>query len=629
MFTFLLTIFISFVLADKLPDGSSVNFIAIGSYDAEKRQAGMIRSSDGKKWFYSRNLRTEFPADNDPVNPPPFPRPVRVAYGAGGGPLGKDVWVFGGNTEDVVGGVFRPTIYYSVDDGASLVRAIGSVAFGPQFPTSFAYGGSFWLAVGRTNSSQSSTGFIIRSTDASNWTTHSTNLDLSDTFPLRTLAFVNGKFFLATGLGLFSSTDGSTWSKYVNLPLFSTGAGSYPGPGGPTAFAISPFEEYWGAGGITVLGPSPPPVFVYSNDGITWQTQADYIPFSVPNVGDQEVKSMAYGAGQFVILGVTEFNDTVSRNSYLNTVLTASNPSTLAGLGKKYFFDSKSGYRARGGYQVIYSERQSIFVLCGATGDQNGTSMVWSVNPGSNDLTSGTSGNAIGMFDNVCISVATRVDRFSTVTGTTSFASSTLALSTTVLPRGSSLTVEANAQYLVQQGDLKSGGVLQVSQGAKVNSTGSLYFSGTTRIFQGASLQAGVAAVTFPATSALEVVVSSNANNATTIVVPLFNYSFYVGSFSSSRAVNTFDSCSTLTVTSVSYASSTATALISVDSSKCSTSTGSPNALSTGAIVGIAVGAAVGGVCIAIGIFLLVKYLTSRQDLAANKALAMNSFSQH
>ena len=78
--------------------------------------------------------------------------------------------------------------------------------------------------------------------------------------------------------------------------------------------------------------------------------------------------------------------------------------------------------------------------------------------------------------------------------------------------------------------------------------------------------------------------------------------------------MNLFDTCTKLGPPVVQYGPSSAYALISVDSSACGT-------LSTGAIVGIAIGAAVGGVAVVVGIVLLIKYLTSRQDASANSML--------
>jgi hypothetical protein len=140
---------------------------------------------------------------------------------------------------------------------------------------------------------------------------------------------------------------------------------------------------------------------------------------------------------------------------------------------------------------------------------------------------------------------------------------------------------------------------------------------------QGAAVVTAVAAVTFPNSSVLEVVVSSKPNG--TLVIPLFNFSFYVGGFASARSVNMFDSCSTLGSPVISYSSSSASALISVDSSACSPQT---NQLSTGAIVGIAIGAAVGGIAVAVAIVLITKAVLSRHDSSVNAALKMDDMSQ-
>lgn len=605
-FLFATCLFFAHSVAGLLPDGTRVNFLAVGSYIGETNALALSRSSDGKMWFYSHVLRTEFP----PTNTSNSPLNAIVAYGSGGGPAGQDVWVVAGDSVDPSGN-FHPTIYYSLDDGDSFLSTVGTI--GPGYPSSVVFGNSFWLAFCRSNSSgMFSVGFFLRSTDAVTWVPHVTNLDLSDNSAARSLAFVNNKWFAAYGQGLFSSLDGVSWTKFTGLPSFDLGVGG----SGPTAFAISPFEEYWGVGGPSLNGSSRP-CFVYSNDGKVWNTQAAYIPFSVPLAGDQYVHSMAYGAGQFVIVGGAEFNKTVTPDHYLNTVLTAVDPSSLTGLGKTFFFDSTPTYTvARNGKSVIYSERLGLFVLCGARGNQGGTSMAWSINPKEGDLRAGTNGDALGMFTWLCMSVATRDDRFSKISG----AASGSAFSTKVVLRNESLVVSQS--FSLANGDLKAGGALTINSGARVNSTGSMYFSGTTRVFQGSSTLAGLAAVVFPNTSILEVAPSAPVNGSTSISFSLFNFSFFIGNFSVLRSVNLFDSCTKLGDPSLSYASSSLSVLISVDSSSCnSASTSSQQGLSTGAIVGIAVGAAVGGVALAVGIVVLIKFAMSHHDNTLNRQI--------
>lgn len=592
-------------LAGLLPDGTHVNFLAIGSYRTESRALALSRSSDGKTWFYDRVLRAEFP----PTNSSNSPLDALVAFGSGGGPGGQDAWIVAGNSVDNSGN-FRPTIYYSVDDGDSFISTVGTT--GPGYPSSVVFGGMFWLAFCRSNSSgRFSDGYFLRSSDAVTWIPHMTNLNLSDNNGARSLAFVNNKWFAAYGEGLFSSLDGVVWTKYDSLPLFDAPFGG----GGPSAFAISPFEEYWGVGGTSFNG-SARPCFVYSNDGNVWNTQAAYVPFSVPYTGDQFVRGIAYGAGQFLIIGAAEFNTGVTPNNYLNTVLTAVDPSSLTGLGKTFFYDSTPNYAVpRNGRAVIYSERLGLFVLCGAAGNQGGTSMAWSVNPNQGDLRTGTNGNSPGMFTWGCVSVVARDDRFSKISGT---ASGTV-FSTKVVLRNESLAV--SQRFSVSNGDLKSGGALTLSFSAQVNTSGSVYFSGTTRILQGSSTVAGLAAVVFPNTSILEVAPAPPSNGTSTIMFPLFNFSFLIGNFSVLRSVNLFDSCTKLGTPSLSYSSSSLSVLISVDSSSCATAVSPQQGLSREAIIGIAVGATIGGLALAVGIALLTKAIIKSRDATLNKQI--------
>jgi hypothetical protein len=72
-----------------------------------------------------------------------------------------------------------------------------------------------------------------------------------------------------------------------------------------------------------------------------------------------------------------------------------------------------------------------------------------------------------------------------------------------VVPRGAVLRVPS--VYSVNNGDLKSGGTTTFERSAVFNSSGSIYFSGTTRIVAGASIVLRTAAVIFPNSSVLEV----------------------------------------------------------------------------------------------------------------------------
>ncbi len=597
-----------------MPDGTTVNFIALGSRNAStsesRRTLTMCRSSDGKKWFHARSLESYFPRSSSSSLAFEIPYSATVMFGKQGGPGGQDVWVFGGNTQRAPG-MYGPTIFYSLDDGDNLTVAVGG--FGPAYPTSFAFNGQFWLGMGRTNVTNGSPRFLINSTNATVWLPHpTTNLELDKRGQADTLQVVNGKWFAAQGSGLFVSIDALSWSR-IDVPLFSTSPAGvpFPGDGGPIAFAISPFEEFWGAGGLSFNGSVPEvPVFVYSNTGGTnWTRQAPYIPFTPPFVGDQEVRSIAYGAGTFVILGVGERSRFVE-----NTILAATNPASLTGLGKSFFLFNQSGPFARGGQKVIYSERFSLFVLCGALGDQGGTTMAWSVNPLSFDVTAGTNGDLLGMFNYSCYDVATRTDPLLNLTGTSSGGLS----SSVVVPVTSSLNLSGSVS--ISNGDFKSGGNLTLAANSALNVSGSIYFSGVTEIVQGTLVSARVAAVAFPFTSVLEIQVRSFSRSSVTSI-PLFNYSFFAGNFSSVRLVNMVDQCSVLGVSSIAYGSSSASALINIDSSACSSS-----GLAAGAIAGIVVGTVVGGIVIAVGVVLLTKHLTAQRTSRMRSNLKMNQF---
>ncbi len=347
---------------------------------------------------------------------------------------------------------------------------------------------------------------------------------------------------------------------------------------------------------------------MYSNNGLQWQAQAPYIPFSEPKQGGgQEVFSMAYGAGTFVILGHAE-----KASATLNTVLAATNPISLTGLGKDFFVHNTTS--VKNGRKVIYSERLSLFVLCGAAGNQGGTSLVWSVNPIAKDLTPGSNGNSIGMFDHLCMDVAMRSDIEAPLNG----AATGQVMSTAVISRAESLSV--NSTLSVMDGDLKSGGQLTVAASGAVNCSGSVYFSGTTRIVQGAVVTAGIAAVAFPFTSVLEIDVRFLNNSSNVVVVPLFSYQFAVGNFSTIRSINNADSCSVLGPATISYGPSTASALVTVNSESCGGSNGS---LSTEAIIGIVVGSVVGGVALAIAIVVVSKALIAHHTATMKSELKM------
>ncbi len=240
------------------------NFIAIGSFQSERTAAAMIRSMDGKNWTYNRVLRAEFPPRGSGNT---AKRVVVKHVHSIGGVSGR--WLFAGNSENssATPFIYGPTVFFSDDDGDTLNPA-GGVAFGPSFPTSLAFGrvgpglGSpMWLAIGRTNSSQNSTGFMMSSPDGSFWSTHSTNLVLDQDFCTdRSIDFVNGKWLLAYGLGMFESLDGITWRLLPGIPKLNNGTDpfKYPYLGNPTRFAVSPFGEEWAVGGVTLNGSNVP-----------------------------------------------------------------------------------------------------------------------------------------------------------------------------------------------------------------------------------------------------------------------------------------------------------------------------------------------------------------------------------
>ncbi len=529
------------------------------------------------------------------------------------------MWLFGG---DVEGSAVRPTIQFSTDDGDTLQP---TDAIGMGYPQSFAYSGTRWLAAGRTNNTVNGTGIMLSSTNALSWTPHVSNLDFDDRGRPRLLRFVNGKFFVAYDLGLFVSEDnGEVWTQVPGVNSFAKSITT--GQRGPRAFAISPFGEYWGVGGSSSIG-DPVAIFLYSTDnGKTWKNNSVNVAFSQPNsqATDQLVRSMAYGAGQFVMVGAPEVSGAqIGVIPILNTVLTAVDPSSFQGLGAQFFLETRVGSWNRNGRRVIYSERESIFVLCGAKGNQGGTSLAWSVNPKANDLAAGSDGTAgiVGMFDDLCLDVASRDDNFANTSGVAS-GSASLSI---VVQQSDRLVVPA--AFSVAKGDLKSGGQLTFLSEASFNGSGSVYFSGVTRVVQGAAVRTGVAAVTFPATSVLEVAVARPVNGSASVVVPLFNYSFYVGSFAAVRSVNTFDSCTTLGTPVVTYGSSSASALVTVDSSACASAT-TNQPLSTGAIVGIAVGAAAAGVVVVIASVFATKAALAHRDARANASLRLQDMSQ-
>jgi hypothetical protein len=326
---------VMFLSLEVAASAGTWNFIAIGSYSSEQNGVGMIRSVDGKNWVYNRMLRAEFVFTD-------VSKQVTLKYAQSGGLNAAPVWIFAGNTENrtVFPPVFSTTIFYSLDDGDTLVAA-SSGAFGPEYPTSLAFGkssitnASFWLAVGRTNSTNTSTGIMLFSLDGRDWTPHVSNLTLDqDSSPGRHIEYVNGKWFLAYGLGFFVSTDAVGWGL-INTPKLNNGTNPfrYPYNGAPTYFAISPFEEYWAIGGTTLNGSNPVPEFAYSNDfGVTWTFPTKSIAFSPPGFGDQVVHSISFGAGQFVISGGTEFAcQQPACRPVANTLLTANGPSTFQG----------------------------------------------------------------------------------------------------------------------------------------------------------------------------------------------------------------------------------------------------------------------------------------------------------
>lgn len=296
----------------------------------------------------------------------------------------------------------------------------------------------------------------------------------------------------------------------------------------------------------------------------------------------------------------------------------------MTGLGRSWFFESRTGPLPRFGSRVIYSERESIFVLCGARGDQPGaSSLIWSVQPMMDDFVAASAGDTQGIFDQTCLDVATRSDLSLSISGSAGGG----LLSTAVLSRASFLDVQG--QLSVTNGDLKCGGVFTVNATGMVNSTGSLYLSGTTRIVQGAMLNAGTAVVAFPLTSILEVDVRL-LSNSSTVLVPLFSYAFPVGNFSAVRAINSADSCSVLGAPMIVYGSMSASALVSVNSEACAPGSQSGNqqgALSTEAIVGIVVGAVIGGALVAIAIVLGTKALISHRTATMRSNLQLQDMS--
>ncbi len=121
--------------------------------------------------------------------------------------------------------------------------------------------------------------------------------------------------------------------------------------------------------------------------------------------------------------------------------------------------------------------------------------------------------------------------------------------------------------------------------------------------------------------SVLEVLLPVPPASGSSLQIPLFGYSFSVGNFSTVRAVVQYDSCSVATQLQVAYGSSSATALVAIDSSNC------VQPLSTGAIVGIAVGCVIAGAAVAVAIVLVHRAMTAHHTVTANAAISANEIS--
>lgn len=580
---------------------SAVNWLAVGRYKApDDHSWALSTSSDGISWSPSLSANGVGKRFLNPYIVVPH-SPV-LAFGERGV---NGRWVLGGYPAAGV----TSCIFYSDNNGQSFVAASG--ADGPLFPRALAFSGSLWLALLRAPGAVSQM-FLYNSSDASSWANHSqANLPMEDLQQSVDLKYVSAKrlWYAMTGRGVFQSSDTFNWT-FVNTTFDSLTQTLVPFPtpnGAPVGLAVSPFGEYWMAIGPYAEGFNGN--FVFSNTGASfeWFPQQELKLFGSIDDNSQ-ARGIAYGGGQFVVVGFAE-NRTYANVSSANTIFVATNTSLVVGMGNAWF-DYALDPRNRLANSVKYSEIQSRFVLCGAFGDAN-SSIIYSFQALQNDFK-----RTDAPFTRDCRAIATREDIPDFQVGG-SFSGSFGRTRIISVP----VTVDS---VTIDHGDLKVESFIRFPSTSNLNVSGSLYLSNLTRIALGSQVYAQAAIVAFPDSSVLEVEIASVPENATSLLVPLFNYSFRVGSFRSIRAIYSGNDCSVvLGVPEISYGSSSASALVSVGQVSCTPMPGFPesSSLSTGAIVGIAIGAACIGVIAVVGLIFLMKHLLHRRDFHVNQQL--------
>ncbi len=572
----------------------------MGEKTGDADQVTLYRSKDGKTWCYGDIFRTEFP-------PPPIFGSTNVILGFSPATnpspdfMSGGIWLMGGNSFS--GGVLQPSIYWSVVDfcdSASPKGATGEAANGRSFPVSFALGDTFWLAAVNPNIGVGDKVVFWSSTNGTHWVNHTMDVGfpvVSTSSGIQVL-YVNRAWYFVVSFGILRSFDGKT-----SFQVIAAFPGVFKGDN-ILDLDISPFGEYWMAVGAKNASAGNTVDFVYSFGGVNWVDVFSPVTVGAPVA---VLKDVCYGAGQFVMVGGVENTGTLS-SFYNHSILVAKNPLDVKGMGTKWFADVNGNPHT--GRKTVYSETQSLFGLCGAFGF-SGSSIITSFNPYNNDFQPTN-----GAMDILCKDICTRTRP----NGVYTSSSATLAD-----VNGTQIN-DASATLFVQKarvsfGDLKSKGRLVFGNSSELIVEGSLYLSGLMQLASNVSISTDVAVVMLPG-SVLEVQLSSPPIvGASVVQIPLFSFNFSVGSFSATRAVVQYDSCSIAATPIVSYGSSSASVLVSVDASACNMG---PVGLSTEAIVGIAVGVTVAGIVVAVGIGLLTKYLISRHTARANFAISKN-----
>ncbi|WP_158302129.1 InlB B-repeat-containing protein [Paenibacillus mesophilus] len=154
-------------------------------------------------------------------------------------------------------------------DGLSWTRQLSGT---PQNLNEAGFGNNLFIVVGNE-------GTILTSADGVNWISRVSGL--SGSFAeLKSVAFGNGKFIVASQYDVLTSSNGVTWTKinYIGMPVFGITYGN----------------GMFVAVGYDQIGTSV--------DGIVWNTQSFPIippdlPFAAPFQG------VAYGNGTFVVVG--------------------------------------------------------------------------------------------------------------------------------------------------------------------------------------------------------------------------------------------------------------------------------------------------------------------------------------